>query len=226
MQDWLVARHHLTSARRGPLEERAARCRTEEDWFDFAGQVFPSHQIRTEIMGFVRLARSIEPRTVVELGTAEGGTHFLLGATLPSVTTKVAVDLFVQNTRLLRKFMRPECRQAFVEGSSYAPETVEAVRRTLAGTPIDVLFIDGDHTYDGARADFERYAPLVRPGGLIAFHDIMPDFQTRFGRSTGRWAGDVPKLWQEVQPRFAETWEFVEDRAQDGLGIGALRWPG
>ena len=83
-----------------------------------------------------------------------------------------------------------------------------------------MLFIDGDHTYAGAKADFTTYAPFVRSGGRIAFQDIVPDYRTRFGRDTGRWAGDVPRLWQELRGTFAQTWEFVADRDQDGLGIG------
>ena len=225
-QDWCVARHHLAPARRRRIEEHRARCRTEEEWFDFAGNVFPSHQIRSEIIGFLRFARGGAPRTVVEIGTAEGGTNFLLSAILPTVTKKISVDLFVQNTRLLRAFVRPDCQQVFVQGSSSAPATVATVRRELAGAAIDVLFIDGDHTYAGAKADFERYTPLVRPGGLVVFHDIMPDFKTRHGRQTSSWAGDVPRLWADLRPHFAETFEFVADREQDGLGIGVIRWPG
>jgi len=38
----------------------------------------------------------------------------------------------------------------------------------------DFLFIDGDHTYEGVEGDFEMYSPLVRRGGIIAFHDIVP----------------------------------------------------
>ena len=224
-RDWLVARHHLAGARRRLLAERWAGCGTEEEWFDFAREVFPSHQIRTEILGFLRYAQPFAPHTVVEIGTAEGGTNFLLGAALPTVRTKIAVDLFVQNTRLLRSFVRPDCRQVFVQGSSYALATVERVRRELAGTPIDVLFIDGDHSYDGAKGDFEAYAPLVRPGGLIAFHDIAPDFKTRFGRATRHNTGEVPRLWQDLRTRFSETHEFIADREQDGFGIGVIRLP-
>jgi hypothetical protein len=35
-----------------------------------------------------------------------------------------------------------------------------------------MLFIDGDHTYEGCLKDWTMYSPLVRSGGLIAFHDI------------------------------------------------------
>ncbi|MEQ8934205.1 MAG: FkbM family methyltransferase, partial [Amphiplicatus sp.] len=45
----------------------------------------------------------------------------------------------------------------------------------------DVIVIDGDHTYDGVKADFDLYAPLVKPEGLIIFDDYgsehWPDVQ-------------------------------------------------
>ncbi len=39
------------------------------------------------------------------------------------------------------------------------------------GGPIDLVFIDGDHSPDGCREDWEVWSPHVRPGGHIAFHD-------------------------------------------------------
>ncbi len=38
-------------------------------------------------------------------------------------------------------------------------------------TKIDVLFIDGDHTYEGCKADIEVWSPFVKDGGVILFHD-------------------------------------------------------
>jgi cephalosporin hydroxylase len=149
----------------------------------------------------------------------------LLGAALKTVKLKISVDLFVRNTRLLQAFGRPACQQLFVNGSSYDPQTVQTVQGLLGHRTVDVLFIDGDHSYDGAKADFDLYSPLVRSGGLIAFHDIVPDHKTRYGRDTGRWAGEVPRLWQDVKRGYAQTWEFVENQDQDGLGIGVLQVP-
>jgi predicted O-methyltransferase YrrM len=44
------------------------------------------------------------------------------------------------------------------------------------GGPLDLVFIDGDHSEAGVRTDFRLIAPWVKPGGLIAFHDLIPDF--------------------------------------------------
>ena len=39
--------------------------------------------------------------------------------------------------------------------------------------PLRFLWIDGDHTYQGARTDFDNFAHHLRPGSLVAFHDVL-----------------------------------------------------
>lgn len=52
--------------------------------------------------------------------------------------------------------------------------------------PIDVLFIDGDHSYDAVKADYERHAPNVKDDGIILFHDPCSDEGTeRFCEEIG-----------------------------------------
>lgn len=218
--------HFLARERRTKLLTISRQCRSDAEFYDFATIVFPPHQIRSEILRFLELARAFQPRTVLEIGTATGGTHYLLGTALPSVTLTLGLDLFVQRSRLLEAFGRPGCRQIFRHGDSRSHESFRWVRDSLAGLPLDVLFIDGDHTYAGVKGDFDTYTPLVRPGGIVALHDIVPDWRTRFGRETGRWAGDVPRFWRDIKGKFAETMEIVEDSDQDGLGIGVIHLPG
>lgn len=69
-------------------------------------------------------------------------------------------------------------------GDCHAAPVVEQVKTWLSGRPINLLFIDGDHSYEGVRQDYEIYAPMVK--GLIAFHDL---------------AGEpgVRRFWNELQ---------------------------
>jgi predicted O-methyltransferase YrrM len=40
---------------------------------------------------------------------------------------------------------------------------------------LDLLFLDGDHSYDGTRADLVNYAPKLKPGGVLVLHDFNYD---------------------------------------------------
>ncbi|AFY70948.1 hypothetical protein Pse7367_2693 [Thalassoporum mexicanum PCC 7367] len=198
-----------------------SQCQNWDDFFKFSVQNFGPHQIKQEITGFLEFASQSSPEYVCEIGTANGGTSFLLSQSLPSVKFMLSIDLLVKNKGKLRYFVKPSRQITMIDGSSYAAPTVDKVKDILAGKQLDLLFIDGDHTYDGVKQDFLCYHQFVKPGGIIAFHDIMPDYMTRYGQNTGRWAGDVPVFWQRVKELYPHH-EFVADYNQDGLGIGAI----
>jgi predicted O-methyltransferase YrrM len=42
-------------------------------------------------------------------------------------------------------------------------------------TPVGLVFVDGGHAFDVALADYEGWAPHLRPGGLLVFHDVFED---------------------------------------------------
>jgi predicted O-methyltransferase YrrM len=98
---------------------------------------------------------------------------------------------------------------------------MEKIRARLGASKLDFLFIDGDHAYEGVKRDWEMYSCLVRSGGIVAFHDIVPDHGSRLGIRTTHDAGGVHQLWNEIKYRFPYK-EFVENRAQNGYGIGVL----
>jgi len=97
------------------------------------------------------------------------------------------------------------------------------VRTILGRNKLDFLLIDGDHSYKGVAADFHNYSPFVKEGGLIAFHDVLPDYKTKLGVDTGNWTGGVPQFWQELRDTY-KTEELLEDPNQDGYGLGLIHW--
>ena len=85
----------------------------------------------------------------------------------------------------------------------------------------DFLFIDGDHTKEGVKEDFESYSPLVRDGGWIGFHDILDTEYHRSGR-----AGvivEVCDLWNEIKDKYEIT-EIIDPNDQSMMGIGVIKW--
>lgn len=186
------------------------------------GEVVAS-QKRDEVLGLLDRVAALRPRAVCEIGTSAGGTLYLLTRVAADDAIVVSVDIAIPpHTRVARaKGARPGQQLVSVAGNSHDEETRRLVERSVAGRPLDVLFIDGDHSYAGVRADFELYAPLVRPGGLIALHDIQPDARTRHGAATGAISGEVPVFWTEIKRRY-RTEELIADADQDGYGIGIV----
>ncbi|MFM6221666.1 MAG: class I SAM-dependent methyltransferase [Dolichospermum sp.] len=199
------------------------KCSCHEDFFNFTSQEFGSHQIKSEIIGLLDFVKSYNPQSVCEIGTADGGTNFLLSQAIPSVKLMIGVDLFVKNKFKLSYFSKSSQEIKFVDGSSYDENTMTKVKQILGDRQLDLLFIDGDHNYEGVKKDFLKYRHLVREGGIIVFHDIVPDYFTRHGVKTGRWVGGVPIFWNEIKSSY-QHWEFIENTDQDGLGIGVIQY--
>jgi hypothetical protein len=67
-------------------------------------------------------------------------------------------------------------------------------------------------------------SPLVGEGGVIAFHDVVPDFKTRYGIETRVYSGGVHKFWDEIKSAHHGI-AIIDNADQDGCGIGVIRAP-
>lgn len=181
---------------------------------------FPAFQIEQEILELLKFIRSAKPNNILEIGTARGGTLYLFTKVASDSATIMSVDLKIERKDLLSSFGRKQQTVSLLEADSRAKETIDRIQLHFPNG-IDLLFIDGDHSFEGVETDFNNYSGLVNPGGMIVFHDIVPDNETRYGVITGGWAGGVPEFWSQVKNRFQHK-EFVDDPDQDGLGIGVL----
>jgi predicted O-methyltransferase YrrM len=190
--------------------------------FEFRKIVIPPVQFRDEFMPFIEEVGAMRPTRVLEIGVGYGGTLFLLAQAAADGARLAAVDLppeparYHQSKELLFQVYRRRGQRirTFPTGSE-RPETREAVRGFL-GDGIDVLLIDGDHTYDGVASDYRLYGDLVRCGGLIAFHDIVPGEYEK--------VGEVARFWAELKEKApGEVTEHVRSWSQQGHGLGVIR---
>lgn len=182
------------------------------------------HQVPAEILRLLEIVRDLRPRRLVEIGTARGGTLFLLARAAAPDAVLVSLDLPWRpdagyprwRRAYYRSFALPGQRIVTLQGDSHEEATRALVEAALGREPLDFLLIDGDHSRQGVEDDWRRYSPLVRPGGLVAFHDIAPGPQAL--------VGGVPEFWRQLRAT-ARTEEIVDTEGQEGCGLGLVTMP-
>ena len=177
-------------------------------------------QIEEEFRAFIAEVHTIGPRVIVEIGTARGGSFLAWCRNAADVA--ISIDLpggvngggyVAQRGKLYAEFVFGRTTRAILpREDSHSDATLQKVTSILLGRPIDVLFIDGDHRYEGVSRDYELWKPLVRPGGLIGFHDVVehPEFTSI----------DVHRFWAEIRKGRSHK-EFIANPLS-GYGIGVV----
>jgi predicted O-methyltransferase YrrM len=190
--------------------------------FNAAGGLIYPGQIRSEYVRLATIVQQRKPQVIVEIGTANGGTLLAWCALAQPQAVVVSIDLpggihgggyAYWRSFIYRHFRQPGQSLHLFRADSHLPGTREALQKILPPQGIDFLFIDGDHTYEGVKADFKMYSPLVRQGGFVALHDICthpPEMDCH-----------VDKFWREVQQKY-KTYEIIENVNQGGFGIGVV----
>jgi predicted O-methyltransferase YrrM len=203
-----------------------SRPRTLEEAIDYCvDRPILMTQVRSEILELGKLLQSVAPKRSLEIGTNYGGTLFLL-CTLSAPDAKIiSVDLPLgpfgggyprRKIPLFRRFPRDGQQLHLLRDDSHSPRTKQHVLQILDGEQLDYLFVDGDHTYSGVQRDFELYSPLVRSGGIVAFHDIVTHGQES--------ACQVPKFWNEVKHRYRHL-EIIEQVDGGSFPVAITRAP-
>ncbi len=174
----------------------------------------------------VQLAKEIEirrPRTVVEIGTASGGTLFLACCLATDDALLVSLDLpdgefggGFPNWKgpLYKEFARGHQTVEIIRGNSHSQEVEAQLQNVIGNRKIDYLFLDGDHTYDGVKKDFETYSKFLDEDAIVAFHDIVSDKTVPPNHF-------VSVYWNEIKQKYSHK-EFIRDLRQSKLGLGVL----
>lgn len=178
----------------------------------FSGQKWP--QSTSEIDEFVALLVEEGVRSYLEIGSLYGDTFHYVGMALPEGSGLVAVDLpgwkhgqpigkhgqSGKHLKLAARDLVKNGRDArVIIGNSHDPATIA---RVTEHAPFDAIMIDGDHTPEGAMADWLDYGSM---GRIVAFHDIVG-------------IPDVTGVWH--QAREGKRWrEIVSGEAKNGIGV-------
>lgn len=161
------------------------------------------------------LIKMLKPKVFVELGSHWGVSYFGFCHAVQSedISTKCfAIDSWSGDQHA---GFYPE--EIFLEVSSYNEQKFNSFSTLLrmdfdvalesfSNSSIDLLHIDGLHTYEAVKHDFETWLPKLAPGALVLFHDTNVR-EKDFG---------VWKFFDEVKLKYPNNIEFIHSH---GLGV-------
>ena len=181
---------------------------------------FKPIQKDSEFIQTINLIDKIKPKIIMEIGTFNGGSLFVFSKMLSDNGHIISLDFpgrfffgipYIKLDKYIYKnFVNKTQKIDILIGDSHSLEKINEVKEKLNSNKLDILFIDGDHSYQGVKQDYENYRSLVKKDGLIIFHDILP------GNQYG-----VDVFWDEVKQN-KKYYEFIEDKNQISYGIGIL----
>ncbi|GGJ44801.1 hypothetical protein GCM10011320_60340 [Neoroseomonas lacus] len=159
------------------------------------------------------LIRALQPRTVVELGVHRGNSYCAFCQAISTFRIDArafGIDTWGGDVHMgpedgLLADLRTHHDPRYAAFSTLLEMTFDQARDRFADGSVDLLHIDGMHTYEDVRHDFETWLPALSDRSVVLFHDIEVR-RDLFG---------VWRFWEEVSTRFP-AFAF---RHSHGLGV-------
>lgn len=156
-------------------------------------------QKATELDALAPLLQELKPATIMEIGVDYGGTSWFLSHYCQRL---ICID---------KRYPKPvphvsSCAVRLVKGDSTSERVFQSVKHEV----VDVLFIDGDHSFNGVAADFISYRSLLSYNGMVVLHDIAATEDSGIG---------VPRFWHTLKEKFDTTEILHEPMEWGGLGV-------
>lgn len=159
--------------------------------------------------------QEVSPKIFVELGTHSGNSYFSFCQSV--VEAGISSKCYSVDTWQGDEHAGQYGDEIFAKVNAHHQERYAGFSRLLRMTfddavtyfsdeSIDLLHIDGLHTYEAVRHDFETWLPKLAPGAVVIFHDTKVR-----DHNFGVW-----KLWGELQASYPNNLEFVHAH---GLGV-------
>jgi len=188
---------------------------------DVYGLIEPM-QIKEEIRELLKIIKESKPKNIMEIGTAWGGTLFLLCKVAPKHSKIISVDLPGSilgggypnwRKKLYNSFTTKNQQLNLVKLDSHSKQSYRKIQKIIGDEKLDFLYIDGDHTYEGVKRDFNMYSKLVKEGGIITLHDIV--------NHPNQPNCNVDRFWKEIKEKY-KTKEIISSGNQNWAGIGVI----
>jgi predicted O-methyltransferase YrrM len=135
------------------------------------------HMLKQEVADkMTELITPMDVKRIVEIGTGFGESAKFFSGLKPDATIYTVDGFGLYGDG--RIYNRLEHDKVKAINESLGRNVIQILANSYKvpwELPIDVLFIDGDHSYEGCRMDFINYGPMVRNKGLIVFDDYTQE---------------------------------------------------
>jgi len=156
-------------------------------------------QKKNEFIEFLKLCQGKKYKSILEIGAYSNGCTHAYNKLFEQV---VSLDLIHRGEKINNV--------KYITGDSHSEIIIKEV---VSAGKFDVIFIDGDHTFEGVSLDYNCYKHLLNKGGAIAFHDIWESVDCISQNC------HVYKLWNELKNKFNYIEFGSENKTWAGIGV-------
>jgi predicted O-methyltransferase YrrM len=135
----------------------------------------------------------------LEIGSNFGGTAYALCHLFENVIT-----LDIKHHENFDRIKSEFNNYNYIIGDSTSIDIIKLFENM--NIKFDFIFIDGDHTYDGVKSDYENFKRFLSNEGIIGFHDII---ESEINKT---FSNQVDILWRELS--FGEKVEFISNQRE------------
>jgi SAM-dependent methyltransferase len=168
-------------------------------------------QVPEEYANLLIFIQSLNPKRYLSLGIGNGGSFATEVAMMSdSLIEAIAVDdlsyghLIGQNGKEVEEFIG----MSGFDNCKFINMSTDNYFKFSQDDKFDLIFIDADHSYDGAKKDYLHALKFINKGGHIIFHDI-----------NSKACPGVVRLWKEAKGESEWSHEFT---SSDTCGIGVI----
>jgi cephalosporin hydroxylase len=148
--------------------------------YSFSWCGIPIIRLPDDILVFQELVWDMNPKVIVEIGVARGGSVILSSSLLHLLDNGGRVfglDIDIRShNRLAIENHRLSKNVTLIEGDSTSPQVISYLENQLGQDLIDILVLDSNHTHEHVYKELNSYSNLIRVGGYIVLPDTVIEY--------------------------------------------------